>query len=159
MFQPKSSLQRQMGDRHEPVVVEQVPTHEPAASAGHTFVEPSHFSETMSHAPIGERHTVPEGAMASAGQLAEEPVQNSSTSQLLPSDPIVLARHKVVAGLNSFAGQTVEEPPAQTEGMSQSPAAERNAVPADFPRSAGQALEEPEQISATSQLVPSGAKA
>jgi hypothetical protein len=67
---------------------------------------------------------VPLAASASAGHVADAPVQFSATSHW-PVD----ARHTVDEGLNGLAGQ-VDDEPVQVAARSQSAAAARHCVPA-----------------------------
>ena len=75
-----------------------------------------------SHAPAVERHTAPEVAIASAGQLADEPVQRLGDVARPAAE-----RHTAVLGWNAFAGHVIAAPLHVSE-TSHTPAAERQIV-------------------------------
>ena len=136
------------------------------------MLEPSHSSVLQGFPSL--LHEVPAGLLASAGQLADDPVQFSAGSHS-PAE----GRQTVLAGSKASAGHTVLAP-LQVSSMSQGPAATRqtapalpagcwqvslepshssvlhgfpssvHAVPAGVLASAGQAADEPVQFSAGS---------
>jgi hypothetical protein len=143
------------------------------ASDGQLAELPVQLSAT-SHWPLEGRQTVVDGRNESAGHAADEPLQVSARSQAPAA-----ARQTVEANANPSAGQ-VELVPVQVSATSQAPADARQtapafptgcwqatavplhwswvhglpssvqAVPFDFLVSAGQAAEEPVQVSARS---------
>src|SRR5436309_447105 len=127
----------------------------PALPAGcwQASLEPSHSSTV--HGLVSLEHAVPAGLLASAGQVAVEPVQFSAGSHS-PAEP----RQTVVAGSKASAGQTVLVP-VQLSSTSQSPAAGRQTAPA-LPAGCWQSALEPSHSSrlhglpSSVQVVPAG---
>ena len=113
------------------------------AGAGQFAVVPLHTAGEWQLSPVAQ--TVPPGKKASGGQAAEEPVQDSGTSQT-PA----FGRQVVPAGTKGFGGQAAEEP-VQVAGMSQAPVFWPQVVPAGTKGFGGQAAEEPVQAAGTSQ--------
>jgi hypothetical protein len=112
-------------------------------------LDPVQFSAT-SHTPADARHTVVEGAKASAGQSALDPVQFSTSSQI-PAD----VRHTVPDATNMSAGHAALEP-VQLSATSHTPADARQTVPDDANMFAGQAALDPVQFSAVSHTSADG---
>src|SRR5207244_13165140 len=81
-------------------------------------------ASATSHVPAAAPHSVPEGSLASAGQLAPEPVQLSATSQA-PAD----GRQTTVLGTNASVGQVVLNP-VHISATSHGPAEARQTAPA-----------------------------
>ena len=95
------------------------------------LLEPSHSS--VLHGLPSSVQAVPAGLFASAGQLAEDPVQFSAGSHSPPE-----GRQVVVAGSNASAGHVVLVP-VQFSSTSHGPAAARQRAPA-LPAGCWQAL-------------------